>query len=140
MLAERLYTEGVASGEDWNFGPDQLNVKPVAWIADQLCAQWGGLSWQQDGQPETQDTALIDSTKARAVLGWTPRLDLKTTLQWLLDWTRAYQNHANMRYYSEAQIKQFMQLGQPQATSNQISAQQRLRVASVNHGCLLAGY
>ena len=119
MLAERLYTEGVAYAEGWNFGPDDINVKPVAWIADELYAQWGdGLHWQQDGQPKAHENTYLklDCTKAHALLGWAPKLDIKTTLQWIVDWTKAYQRQADMHHYTKAQIEQFMQLDHPQVT------------------------
>jgi CDP-glucose 4,6-dehydratase len=119
MLAERLYTEGVAYAEGWNFGPDDINVKPVAWIADELYAQWGdGLNWQQDGQPKAHENTYLklDCTKAHALLGWAPKLDIKTTLQWIVDWTKAYQRQADMHHYTKAQIEQFMELDHPQVT------------------------
>ncbi len=115
MVAERLYQEGVAYGEAWNFGPDDINVKPVSWIADYLYRYWGGgLTWQRDAMATHahENTYLkLDCSKAHARLNWRPKLDLQTTLQWIVDWTKAYQRGVDMRNYTEAQINQFMRLG-----------------------------
>ncbi len=133
MLAERLYSDGAAYGEGWNFGPDDINVKPVSWIADALYEQWGdGLNWQQDGPPKAHENTYLklDCTKARAILGWMPKLDIKTTLHWIVDWTKAYQHESDMRQYTEAQIERFMQLDQAQTqtqTDNNILTVERLR-------------
>lgn len=114
MLAERLYTDGTAYAEGWNFGPNDINVQPVSWIASQLCRLWGGEPWHQvepqSGQVHENTYLKLDCSKAQAKLGWSPRLDLKTTLQWIVDWTQAYQSGAEMRRYTEAQIAQFMAL------------------------------
>ncbi len=115
MLAERLYSEGSTYGEGWNFGPDDINVKPVAWIADYLYRYWGeGLTWQRDLSTKHahENTYLkLDCSKAHARLDWHPKLDLKTTLEWIVDWTKAYQRGVDMQNYTKAQITQFMALG-----------------------------
>jgi CDP-glucose 4,6-dehydratase len=115
MLAERLYIDGIAYAEGWNFGPNDINAQPVGWIADRLYSLWGtGLTWQRDDQ-QTQaheNTYLkLDCSKAQAKLGWSPKLDIYTTLQWIVNWTKAYQTGIDVRAYTEAQIGQFMALG-----------------------------
>lgn len=114
MVAERLYNEGIQYGEAWNFGPDDINVKPVSWIADYLYRYWGdGITWQRDlvTTHAHENTYLkLDCSKAHSRLGWYPKLDLQTTLQWIVDWSKAYQRGVDMRSYTEGQINQFMEL------------------------------
>ncbi|MFM7427790.1 MAG: CDP-glucose 4,6-dehydratase [Elainella sp.] len=116
MLAERLYSEGVAYAESWNFGPDDLNAKPVSWIADELYELWGnGITWTQDGPGNLHENTFLklDCTKAHTRLGWLPKLDIKATLQWIVEWSKAYERGLDMRQYTESQIRRFMELGQP---------------------------
>lgn len=114
MLAEKLYCEGSTYGEGWNFGPDDINVKPVAWIADYLYRYWGeGLTWQRDlsiAHAHENTYLKLDCSKARMRLNWHPKLDLKTTLEWIVDWTKAYQSGVDMQNYTKTQINQFMDL------------------------------
>jgi CDP-glucose 4,6-dehydratase len=47
LLAQRLFAEGQAFAEGWNFGPQDGDVRPVRWIVEQLCQEWGaGAVWQ----------------------------------------------------------------------------------------------
>lgn len=93
LLAERLL-RGEAIPEEWNFGPDEADVQPVRWIADRLVQLWGsGASWSHDAsdQPHEAKTLKVDASRAKSVLGWRPRLDLQTALQWIVEWHRGFQ-------------------------------------------------
>ncbi|HKR65283.1 MAG TPA: CDP-glucose 4,6-dehydratase [Thermoanaerobaculia bacterium] len=88
MLAEGL-CEGEGFAEAWNFGPMEHDVRSVRDIADALVARWGaGAKWEQDEstQPHEARMLKLDSSKARARLGWMPRLSLDTALDWIVEW------------------------------------------------------
>jgi CDP-glucose 4,6-dehydratase len=109
MLAERLWEDnGFASA--WNFGPADEDAKPVGWIVERLARYWGeGLSWDLDkGDHAHEATYLkVDSSKARALLGWTPRWDLDAALEAVVEWYRAYQSGDDVRELTLAQIERF---------------------------------
>ena len=113
-LAEHLYSQGTLFSEAWNFGPEELDVKPVSWIVEQLLMLWGGdISWELDANAQFHEASYLklDCSKARTKLGWQPTLDLKTALAWVVDWTKCFQaGSTNMRDATEAQIKQYMEL------------------------------
>jgi len=111
MLAERLYADGGAFAEAWNFGPPEQSEKNVGWMADRLYSLWGApFRWATtSAQGPRENTYLkLDSSKARARLDWSPKLDLNTTLDWIVRWTKAYQNSEDMAVVTRRQIEEFM--------------------------------
>jgi CDP-glucose 4,6-dehydratase len=46
----------------------------------------------------------LDASRARAELAWHPRLRLKTTLEWLVDWYKAWQSGTEMHEFTLKQI------------------------------------
>ena len=75
-LAERLYNEGDAYAEGWNFGPVEDDARPVQWIVERMTQDWGqGASWQMDKGPHPHEAGYLklDISKAKARLGWHPR-------------------------------------------------------------------
>ena len=111
-LAEALYNGGPRYAGAWNFGPFDYNDKTVGWIVEQLYSLWGvQFSWKRDEKPGPHENTYLklDSSKARALLNWRPKLDLETTLTWIVNWTKAWQSGACMREVTEAQIQEFVE-------------------------------
>jgi CDP-glucose 4,6-dehydratase len=109
-LAERLFVDGVALAGGWNFGPVDEDAKPVRWLVDQLSSRWGGdARWQIDPghHPHEANFLKLDSSKARALLAWQPRLRLTEALEWVVEWYREYLNGGDVRAMTEAQIERY---------------------------------
>jgi CDP-glucose 4,6-dehydratase len=113
MLAERMWDDGAAFSGAWNFGPDHSDDKPVSWVADKLCLRWGeGMKWQQDGKthPHEAHRLCLDTTKARNVLEWQPRVSLEHALDWIVEWYQTYQRNQAMKDLTLSQIHRFQKL------------------------------
>lgn len=109
-LAERLYTDGHPFSGGWNFGPSEKSERAVGWIISRLYALWGAnFEWQLDAVPGPPESTFLklDASKAHALLQWWPKLDLETTLKWIVDWARQYQDGADVRTISLADIDRF---------------------------------
>jgi CDP-glucose 4,6-dehydratase len=109
-LAERLYSDGPAFAEGWNFGPADSDAKPVQWLVETLAKHWGeDASWQIDrGQhPHEAHFLKLDSSKAHARLGWAPRVQLGQALEWVVEWYRNFALGGDVRQKSEAQIARY---------------------------------
>ena len=100
LVAQRLSAERPDDGTAWNFGPNPESMQSVSAVADAVCRLWGeGSAWQCDSsaQPHEARTLTLDSAKARAHLGWSPRLDHQTALAWTVAWYKAVSAGADPR-------------------------------------------
>ncbi len=112
-LAERLYTDGPAFAEGWNFGPHSDDAKPVEWIVQKLAQRWDqGASWQVDAgeHPHEANYLKLDISKAGQRLHWQPALRLDDALGMIVDWARARQAGADMHAVTLAQIAAYQAL------------------------------
>ena len=109
-LAEKLYIEGHAYAESWNFGPVDADVRPVQCIVEQLTAEWGeGAMWQLDKNPQPHEAHYLklDSSKAQAKLGWRPRWDLSETLGCTVAWYKVFLKGSDMKTLTLRQIAEY---------------------------------
>jgi CDP-glucose 4,6-dehydratase len=112
-LVEKLWQHGEAFTGAWNFGPNDKDSRPVSWVADHLIKFWGDSArWESDlkHHPHEASYLKLDCSKAKIKLGWLPILDLTTTLQWIVEWNRAYIQEKNMRQVTETEILRYERL------------------------------
>jgi CDP-glucose 4,6-dehydratase len=111
LVAQKLYTEGPAFAEGWNFGPNEMDATPVQSIVDTMVGLWGDeASWQLDGQdhPHEAHYLKLDCSKAKMRMEWHPRWDLNTTLSRIVDWHKAWLSGKDMRTYTLNEINDYM--------------------------------
>jgi CDP-glucose 4,6-dehydratase len=109
-LAERLFEQGPDFAEGWNFGSTEDDARPVHWIVDYMVRAWGeGASWRLASEtgPHEAHFLKLDSSKARARLGWRPKWSLATTLESIVEWNRAYASGTPVRTITLQQISDF---------------------------------
>jgi CDP-glucose 4,6-dehydratase len=112
LLAERLCQEGPAFAEAWNFGPGDADEQPVEVLVRSLCGKWGGAaSWAVDAgmHPHEANYLKLDCSKARTRIGWRPRWGLDKALDSIVSWTRAYQQHGDVRATCLEQIGEYQE-------------------------------
>jgi CDP-glucose 4,6-dehydratase len=113
LLAEALWRDRDRFAGGWNFGPADSEAKPVAWIAERLCRVWGdGATWSNLAVDDVHEAGLLklDSSKARAELGWQPRLDLGQSIDWIAQWYKAHAAGADMQAFTNGQIDRYQAL------------------------------
>lgn len=111
LLAQKLYEEGIAFAEAWNFGPNEEDAKPVRWIVERLTKQWSeGANWELDAgnHPHEAHFLKLDCSKARMRLSWQARWSLTRALDEIIAWHRACLAGEDMRQETLAQIQKFM--------------------------------
>jgi len=111
-LAERLVSGGSEYAEAWNFGPTELDAKPVSWILDHLCQKVPDARWEREESSQPHEACLLklDITKARTKLGWSPRWSLATGLDKTLEWHQAWRDGRSMTDVSTKQIEEYQSL------------------------------
>jgi len=110
-LSEALYTQGSSFAEAFNFGPEEEDAKPVQWIVEQVTQQWGnGAAWHLDigKHPHEAHCLKLDISKARTVLGWSPRWRLDQALQAIIIWHKMYLTSTNRQYIRKYTLEQIL--------------------------------
>jgi CDP-glucose 4,6-dehydratase len=110
LLAQRLWSDPQAFAGGWNFGPHESDARPVSYICDALTGLWGkNAYWQKDQgvHPHEANFLKLDCSKAHLRLGWYPRLDLRTTLEWIVAWYRAFAAQKDIRAFCMNQIEAY---------------------------------
>jgi CDP-glucose 4,6-dehydratase len=110
-LAERLWNRQDGIADAWNFGPFESDVKPVSWIADQVCRLYGGPSWsfeKLERKPHEAGALALDCSKARSCLNWKPKWTVEEAIRHTVDWYAAYRKDpASIRAFTVSQIRNY---------------------------------
>ena len=113
LLAEQLLAQPARFASAYNFGPSDDDIWPVERIANKLVQMWGnGASWIRDTEPSVHEDHVLrlDASRARAELGWKPRLNIETALEWTMAWYRAWNQGNNMAEFTNRQIAEYERL------------------------------
>ncbi len=106
-LAQALVEQGQAVASAWNFGPDNEGLVSVGELVQRLAQYWPGRApWtvEATGQPHEAGLLALDSSQARARLGWRPLWTLQQAIERTLDWHQAWQAGEDMQTFSRTQI------------------------------------
>ena len=110
-LAEQLEKNGDQYAEGWNFGPAEIDARPVQWIVEKMAKLWGeNANWINDKSehPHEANYLKLDCSKAHMKLNWYPRWDLSETLLRIVEWHKLKDAHNNYRKLCLTQINDYM--------------------------------
>lgn len=107
VLAAKQYEDKRFAGA-YNFGPDEESCVTTGALADLFCERWGGgLSWRNEAEADAPHEASflkLDCSKAKAVLGWTPRWKIETAVAKTVEWYRSVENGTPAAEITDRQI------------------------------------
>jgi CDP-glucose 4,6-dehydratase len=109
VLAARLLSGDRIAADNWNFGPNGEAARTVGDLVEQLSTIWTRpeVTYAPVSFPETRFLHL-DSTKARAQLGWIPPLSFADTIELTANWYRDFVvNSSQAAQITAAQIEQY---------------------------------
>ena len=111
LLAEKLFSEPAVFSQAWNFGPQDEYAKPVGWIVETMASKWGGeAAWSFDQGPHPHEAHYLklDISKARQVMGWSPRWSLDQALDNVIEWHQAWRQRRDVRATCLEQIEHYL--------------------------------
>ncbi len=113
-IAERLLVGERRFADAWNFGPSDDDAQPVRWIVERMRAAWadGAAAPVLDSTPRPHEAGLLrlDSSRARAALGWRPALTLGEAIDWIVAWHKSVGDGADARAVTLDQITRYAAL------------------------------
>jgi CDP-glucose 4,6-dehydratase len=107
-VAEKAWAEAPTKWQGWNFGPDSRSERTVEEVAALSCSLWGRTNLLRiNKEPDAPHEAImlkLDSTKARAQLGWAPRWAFEEAVAHTIEWYRRYMAGEAMLAFTRQQI------------------------------------
>jgi CDP-glucose 4,6-dehydratase len=111
LLAANVSEQSHAFSDAYNFGPlpeDHLTVKE---LVELVLSNWGKGQWKEvsdERQPHEAKLLLLDIGLASKELGWKPKLNSKTSVEWTINWYR--QPVEKAADYTFKQIQEYFSL------------------------------
>ncbi len=108
LLAQRLLRGESAYAEAFNFGPAEEHS--VGEVVQRLVSGWGdGARFEapEGEHPHEASRLHLDSRKARAGLGWAPRLDLEASLGMCVEFYKAWEGGGDAWRLLEGDLARF---------------------------------
>lgn len=114
LLAERMQDSGEAGFDcAWNFGPDSDGNSTVGHVAARIAELWGGSKvehLENHSEPHEAGLLQLDSSRAKALLGWRPRWSLEEALQRTVAWHQLHQSGGDVSALTREQIREYQAL------------------------------
>jgi len=100
LLAEKQFANKEFAG-NYNFGPDDESCVSTGALADLFCKVWGdNIRWisQGDNGPHEANFLKLDCSKAKAVLGWKPKWDIKIAVEKTVEFAKVKTDEEKAKY------------------------------------------
>lgn len=110
MIAAEQYCDGKYSGY-YNVGPDDVDCFQTGALVDLFVNKWGeGIRWinRCDEGPHEANFLKLDCSKLKSTFHWTPRWNLDTAIEMVVEWTKVWKNNGDVRDCMDRQIEKFM--------------------------------
>ncbi len=111
-LAQHLFSDSEHYSEAWNFAPSGQEELSVGALVDRIAEAWGEeirVEKAQGQQLHEHHLLLLDPSKAEERLAWRARLDANETIDWIVEWYRAYRDGVDARATTLRQIEDFQE-------------------------------
>ena len=108
LLAARMTEQPVELSSAFNFGPNDTDMLKVEELVGIFLTRYGKGTYKLAMDviaPHEAKLLLLDSSKAKQQLGWQPKLDAKTSIEWTADWYANKDEDAHTKCLQ--QIKQY---------------------------------
>jgi CDP-glucose 4,6-dehydratase len=110
LLASKMWMEPTKYCEGWNFGPNAESVADVWTVASEVVKDYCKGELKDVSDPKALHEAkllMLDISKAKFRLGWTPRMNIKECIDLTVEWYKRYSG-ADCFDLCVSQIKHFI--------------------------------
>lgn len=110
MIAAMQYADSKCAGY-YNVGPDDQDCFQTGALVDLFVKHWGdGIKWinRYDGGPHEANFLKLDCSKLKTTFGWKPRWNLDTAIEMVVEWSKCWINHGDVRACMDKEIGLFV--------------------------------
>lgn len=110
MIAQKQYDD-VSFASSYNVGPDESDCRKTGELVDLFVEKWGeGMKWinRYDGGPHEAQFLKLDCSKLKGTFGWSPRWNIDTAIEKVVEWSKCYRDGGDIRSCMERQIEEFI--------------------------------
>lgn len=93
LLAQKIWNAPTKYCEGWNFGPEAEGVSTVWEVATELIKDYGCGELKDSSDSNAVHEAellMLNINKAKARLGWKPRMNMQQCMKLVVDWYKRY--------------------------------------------------
>ena len=97
LLASKMYMEPKKYSGAWNFGPNYESILSVGEMVNLVIEKWGNGTWadtSDQDDPHEAKLLSLDTSKARKLLNWKPRWEIKKSINKTIEWYKS--NYMNI--------------------------------------------
>ncbi len=114
MICQAQYQEKKIAG-NYNVGPDEADCWTTGKLVTLFCEKWNeankaSAQWidRYDGGPHEAGFLKLDCSKLKSTFGWTPRWNVETAMEKIVEWTKVYFEGGDVAACMERQIEEFL--------------------------------
>lgn len=111
LLGSQMLDDPIKYSGAWNFGPDPESIIIVKEVVEKVIKYYGKGAWKDvSNSNELHEAKLLnlDTSKARFVLGWKPRLNVDEAIKMTMEWYKKYNDANNIFDFCLRQINNFV--------------------------------
>lgn len=114
MIAQAQYDD-ISFADNYNVGPNETDCWTTGDLVSLFCNKWNeftgdNIQWinKHDGGPHEANFLKLDCSKLKSKFGWEPRWNVETTMEKIVEWSKAYIDGNDIVEVTERQIKEFI--------------------------------
>lgn len=117
MIVKEQYINRNQYQGSYNVGPDETSCWTTGNLVSLFCDKWNAATgenivWENKyaGGPHEANFLKLDCSKLKANFGWSPRWNVETSMDKIVEWSIVYLHGENVVECMKKQIKEFMNL------------------------------
>ena len=111
MIAQKQFEDPAFAG-CYNVGPDVADCVTTRELVTLFCEKWGdGQTWINTAEANAPHEATflrLDCTKLKNVFGWSPRWNVETAIEKVIQWTKVYLQQGDINGCMTQQFTDFI--------------------------------